>query len=122
MAHVTGQSRYQATLFPEVLDEVIAVDNAVRVIDAYVDSLDLAELGFSKVKAAATGRPPYDPRDLSKLYLFGYPNRIRSSRGLEREAGRNVEGFWLINQLAPDFKTIADFRRDHPQAVIAVCR
>ena len=122
MAHVTGQSRYQTTLFPEVLDEVIAADNAVRVIDAYVDSLDLAELGFSKVKAAATGRPPYDPRDLSKLYLYGYLNRIRSSRGLEREAGRNVEVFWLINQLAPDFKTIADFRRDHPQAIIAVCR
>jgi transposase len=122
MAHVTGQSRYQATLFPEVLDEVIAVDNAVRVIDAYVDSLDLAELGFSKVKAAATGRPPYDPRDLSKLYLYGYLNRIRSSRGLEREAGRNVEVFWLINHLAPDFKTIADFRRDHPQAIVAVCR
>jgi len=122
MAHVTGQSRYQTTLFPEVLDEVIAADNAVRVIDAYVDSLDLVELGFSKVKAAATGRPPYDPRDLSKLYLYGYLNRIRSSRGLEREAGRNVEVFWLINQLAPDFKTIADFRRDHPQAIIAVCR
>ena len=122
MAHVTGQSRYQTTLFPEVLDEVIAADNAVRVIDAYVDSLDLVELGFSKVKAAATGRPPYDPRDLSKLYLYGYLNRIRSSRGLEREAGRNVEVFWLINQLAPDFKTIADFRRDHPQAIIAMCR
>jgi transposase/IS5 family transposase len=122
MAHVTGQSRYQATLFPEVLDEVIAADNAVRVIDVYVDSLDLAELGFSKVEAAATGRPPYDPGDLSKLYLYGYLNRIRSSRGLEREAGRNVEVFWLINQLAPDFKTIADFRRDHPQAIVAVCR
>jgi transposase len=122
MAHVTGQSRYQTTLFPEVLDDVIAADNAVRVIDAYVDSLDLVELGFSKVKAAATGRPPYDPRDLSKLYLYGYLNRIRSSRGLEREACRNVEVFWLINQLAPDFKTIADFRRDHPQAIVAVCR
>lgn len=122
MAHVTGQSRYQTTLFPEVLDEVIAADNAVRVIDAFVDSLDLAGLGFSKVKAAATGRPPYDPHDLSKLYVYGYLNRIRSSRGLEREAGRNVEVFWLINQLAPDFKTIADFRRDHPQAIIAVCR
>lgn len=122
MAHVTGQSRYQTTLFPAVLDEVIAADNAVRVIDAYIDSLDLGELGFSKVKAAATGRPPYDPGDLSKLYLYGYLNRIRSSRGLEREAGRNVEVFWLINQLAPDFKTIADFRKDHPQAIIAVCR
>jgi len=122
MAHVAGRSRYQTTLFPEVLDEVIAADNAVRVVDAYVDSLGLAELGFSKVEAAATGRPPYDPGDLLKLYLYGYLNRVRSSRGLEREAGRNVEVLWLINRLAPDFKTIADFRRDHPQAIVAACR
>lgn len=122
MAHVTGQSRYQTTLFPEVLDEVIAADNEVRVVDGYVDSLELAELGFSKVEAAATGRPPYDPGDLLKLYLYGYLNRVRSSRGLEREAGRNVEVLWLINRLAPDFKTIADFRKDHPQAIVAVCR
>ena len=82
MAHVAGQSRYQTTLFPEALDEVIAADNEVLVVDAYVDALDLAELGFSNVEAAATGRPPYDPRDLAKLYLYGYLNRIRSSRGL----------------------------------------
>ena len=122
MAHVSGQSRYQATLFPEVLDEVIAADNEVRVIDALVVSLDLAGMGFSKVKTAATGRPPYDPADLLKLYVWGYLNRIRSSRRLEREAGRNVELFWLINLLAPDFKTIADFRKEHAQAIIAVCR
>jgi transposase/IS5 family transposase len=122
MAHVTGQSRHQTTLFPEALDEVIAADNEVRVVDAYVDTLDLAGLGFSNVEAAATGRPPYDPRDLAKLYLYGYLNRIRSSRRLEREAGRNVEVFWLIGRLAPDFKTIADFRKDHPQAIVAVCR
>jgi len=122
MAHVTGQSRYQTTLFLEVLDEVVAADNEVRVIDAYVASLDLAGLGFSKVAAEATGRPPYDPRDLAKLYVYGYVNRIRSSRRLEREAGRNVEVFWLINRLVPDFKTIADFRKDHAQAIIAVCR
>lgn len=122
MGHVIGQSRYQATLFPEALDEVIAADNGVRVIDAFVDKVDLARLGFSKVEAAATGRPPYDPRDLAKLYVYGYVNRVRSSRGLEREAGRNVEVFWLINRLAPDFKTIADFRKDHPQAIIAICR
>jgi transposase len=122
MAHITGRSRYQTTLFPETLDEVVAADSEVRVIDAFVDTLDMAPLGFSKVEAAATGRPPYDPRDLSKLYVYGYVNRIRSSRQLEREAGRNVEVFWLINQLAPDFKTIADFRKDHPQALIAVCR
>jgi transposase len=122
MAHVTGQSRYQTTLFPELLDEVIGAENGVRVIDALVVSLDMARLGFSKVEAAATGRPPYDPRDLLKLYVWGYLNRIRSSRRLEREAGRNVELFWLINRLAPDFKTIADFRKDHAQAIVAVCR
>jgi len=122
MAHISGQSRYQATLFPEVLDEIIAADNAVRVIDAYFDTLDLAALGFSKVEAAATGRPPYDPRDMAKLYVYGYVNQIRSSRRLEREAQRNVEVFWLIGRLAPDFKTIADFRKDHPEAIVAVCR
>jgi transposase len=122
MAHVSGQSRYQATLFPEVLDEVIAADSEVRVIDAYFDTLDLAAVGFSKVAAEATGRPPYHPGDLATLYLYGYLNRIRSSRRLEREAQRNVEVFWLINRLAPDFKTIADFRKEHPEAIIAVCR
>jgi transposase len=122
MAHVTGQSRYQATLFPEVLDEVIAADNQVRVTDAFVDSLDLARLEFCKVAAEATGRPPYDPRDLLKLYVYGYVNQIRSSRRLEREADRNVEVIWLINRVTPAFKTIADFRKDHPQAIVAVCR
>jgi transposase len=122
MAHVTGQSRYQTTLFPEMLDEVIGADNGVRLIDALVVSLDMGRLVFSKVEAAATGRPPYDPGDLLKLYVWGYLNRIRSSRRLEREAGRNVELFWLINRLAPDFKTIADFRKDHAQAIVAVCR
>ena len=122
MAHVTGQSRYQATLFPEVLDEVVAADNAVRVIDAFVDSLDLARLEFCKVAAEATGRPPYDPRDLLKLYVYGYANQLRSSRRLEREAERNVEVIWLINRVTPAFKTIADFRKDHPQAIVSVCR
>src|SRR6267154_5163022 len=122
MAHVTGQSRYQATLFPEVLDEVVAADNAVRVIDAFVDSLDLARLEFCKVAAEATGRPPYDPRDLLKLYVYGYVNQLRSSRRMEREAERNVEVIWLINRVTPAFKTIADFRKDHPQAIVSVCR
>jgi transposase len=122
MAHVSGPSRYQATLFPEVLDEVIAADSEVRVIDAFVEALDLAKLGFSKVEAEATGRPPYDPGDLLKLYVYGYVNRIRSSRRLEREAGRNVEVFWLINRVEPAFKTIADFRKDHAQAIVAACR
>ena len=122
MAHVIGQSRYQATLYPETLDEVIALDSPVRIIDAFVDSLDLAGLGFSKVETEATGRPPYDPRDLLKLYLYGYLNQMRSSRRLEREARRNVEVFWLINCVRPVFKTIADFRKDHPEAIAGVCR
>jgi transposase len=122
MAHVSGQARYQATLFPELLDEVIAPDNPVRVIDAFVDSLDLAELKFAKVEAEATGRPPYNPAHLLKLYVYGYLNQVRSSRRLEREARRNVEVFWLIERVAPVFKTIADFRKDHPEAITGVCR
>ncbi|WGS19550.1 transposase [Bradyrhizobium sp. ISRA463] len=122
MAHIVGQSRYQATLYPETLDEVIAADSTVRVIDGFVDSLDLAGLGFSNVEAEATGRPPYDPRDLLKLYVYGYLNQMRSSRRLEREARRNVEVFWLINRVRPVFKTIADFRKDYPEAIAGVCR
>jgi transposase len=122
MAHVAGQSRYQATLFPESLDEVVPSDHPVRVIDAFVDGLDLVELGFGKVVAEATGRPPYAPGDLLKLYIWGYLNQVRSSRRLEREAGRNIEVMWLINRLAPAFKTIADFRKDHPRAIVGVCR
>jgi transposase len=122
MAHVTGQSRYQSTLFPEVLDEVIPADHQVRVVDAFVDTLDLGQLGFSKVEAEETGRPPYAPGDLLKLYVYGYLNLIRSSRRLEREARRNVEVLWLINRVAPAFKTIADFRKDHAAAIVEVCR
>jgi transposase len=122
MVHVTGQSRYQATLFPEVLDDVIPADHSVRVVDAFVDTLALAELGFSKVEAEDTGRPPYAPGDLLKLYIYGYLNQVRSSRRLERETQRNVEVMWLINRLSPAFKTIADFRRDHTKAIVGVCR
>jgi transposase/IS5 family transposase len=122
LAHIAGESRYQATLFPQYLDELVAPDHPVRVIDAFVDTLDLAQLGFSKVEAEATGRPPYAPGDLLKLYLYGYLNRVRSSRRLEREAKRNVEVMWLVHRLAPAFKTIADFRKDHPQAIVEVCR
>lgn len=122
MGHVVGQSRYQATLYPETLDDVIAADSAVRVIDGFVDSLDLAGLGFSHVEAETTGRPPYDPRDLLKLYIYGYLNQMRSSRRLGRETQRNVEVFWLINRVSPVFKTIADFRKDHPEAIVGVCR
>ena len=122
MAHVAGQSRYQATLFPEVLDDIIPGDSQVRVVDAFVDTLDLAAEGFSKVEAEETGRPPYDPGDLLKLYIYGYLNRVRSSRRLAAEATRNVEVMWLINRLTPSFKTIADFRKDHAAAIVRVCR
>jgi len=91
MAHVTGQSRYQSTLFPEVLDEVVSIDDPVRVIDAFVETLDLAALGFSKVAAEEMGRPPYAPGDLLKLYVYGYLQRVRSSRRLEAETQRNVQ-------------------------------
>lgn len=122
MAHVEGQSRYQTTLFPEVLDEVVGRDDPVRVIDAFVDSLDLGELGFSKAVAEDMGRPPYAPGDLLKLYIYGYLHRIRASRRLAAEAGRNVQAMWLLNRLTPSFKTIADFRKDHAEAIVRVCR
>jgi len=122
MAHIAGQSRYQSTLFPEVPDDLVPRDHPVRVIDAFVDALDLGELGFSKVEAEATGRPPYLPGHLLKLYIYGYLNQVRSSRRLEREARRNLEVLWLIERVAPSFKTIADFRKDHPKSIVGVCR
>ena len=94
----------------------------MRVIDAFVDSLDLAQLGFSKVEAEATGRPPYAPSHLLKLYVYGIENQVRSSRRLEREAQRNLEVLWLIDRLTPSYKTIADFRKDHSEAIVGVCR
>jgi transposase len=122
MGHVSGHSRYQTTLFAQALDEVIGGKHPIRVIDMFVDGLDLAELGFCKVEAEATGRPPYAPGDLLKLYLYGYANQVRSSRRLEREAQRNIEVMWLINRITPAFKTIADFRKDHAPAIVGVCR
>ena len=122
MAHVEGQSRYQTTLFPEVLDEVVGGDDPVRVIDAFVDTLDLAKLGFSKVAAEEMGRPPYAPGDLLKLYIYGYLHRIRASRRLAAEACRNVQVMWLLNRLTPSFKTVADFRKDHAKGIVGVCR
>ena len=106
---IEGEARTQATLFPERLDDYIAEENAVRVIDVFLDSLDLSGLGFKTIPAN-TGRPAYHPATLLRLFIYGYLNRIQSSRRLEREAGRNVELMWLISRLAPDFKTIADFR------------
>jgi len=109
--YIEGEARSQSVLFPEQLDDWIADDNPVRAVDAFVAELDLAELAFEAAEPAATGRPSYHPAVLLKLYIYGYLNRIRSSRRLEREAQRNVELTWLTGRLAPDFKTIADFRR-----------
>jgi len=117
--HIKGQSRNQATLFAERLDELISEDNPVRVIDAFVDALDLLALGFGKVESQATGRPPYDPGDLLKLYVYGYMHRTRSTRRREHECHKNVEVLWLLNRLAPDFKTIANFRVDNHATLIS---
>ena len=119
---VEGEDRTQCTLLPECLDDYIGEDNPVRVVDAFVEHLDLAGLGFAGAVPAATGRPSYHPAVLLKIYIYGYLNRIASSRRLEREAQRNVELMWLTQRLAPDFKTIADFRRDNGQAIRNVCR
>ena len=118
---VEGADRRQSTLFPECLEDWIIEDNPVRVIDVFVDELDLAELGFSRVDPEATGRPSYHPSALLKLYIYGYLNRVQSSRRLEREAGRNVEVMWLTGRLVPDHKTIADFRKDNGKAIRQVC-
>src|SRR5437016_13279704 len=118
---VEGVDRGQSTLFPDCLEDWIGEDNPVRVIDVFVDELDLAELGFSGVEAEVTGRPSYHPSALLKLYIYGYLNRVQSSRRLEREASRNVEVIWLVKRLTPDDKTIADFRKDNGPAIKKVC-
>jgi transposase len=114
---VEGADRGQSTLFPECLDDWVDENNPVRVIDAFVDTLNLAELGFEGVEPAETGRPAYHPSVLLKLYVYGYLNRVQSSRRLEREAGRNVELMWLLGRLVPDHKTVADFRKDNGSAI-----
>ena len=118
---IDGADRGQSTLFPECVEDWIGEDNPVRVIDVLVDGLDLAELGFGGVDPEATGRPSYHPSILLKLYIYGYLNQVQSSRRLEREAGRNVEVMWLLGRLAPDHKTIADFRKDNGLALRKVC-
>jgi transposase len=118
---VEGADRDQATLFPECLDDWVDENNPVRVIDVFVDSLDLADLGFAGVDPQSTGRPSYHPAMLLKLYVYGYLNAVQSSRRLEREANRNVEVLWLTRRLAPDHKTIADFRKDNGPAIRKVC-
>jgi len=119
MGYVEGEGRKQGTLFPVCLEELIPDDHMCRVIDAFVDRLDMADLGFERAEAADTGRPGYDPRDLLKLYLYGYLQQIRSSRRLESECRRNIELMWLLGRLAPDHKTIAEFRRLHRDGVTA---
>ena len=118
---IKGRGRTQSTLFPECLDDFISEDNPVRVVDAYVDELDLKRMGFERAEPEETGRPAYHPGTLLKLYIYGYLNRIQSSRRLERETQRNVELFWLLGRLSPDFKTIADFRRDNGKAIQKSC-
>jgi len=119
--YVEGQDRSQATLLPEYLDDYIGEDNPVRAVDAFVEELDLKALGFEGAEPAVTGRPSYHPGVLLKIYIYGYLNRISSSRRLEREAQRNVELMWLTGRLAPDFKTIADFRRENGVGIRNVC-
>ena len=120
--YIDGQERTQSVLFPERLDDWIDEDNPVRAVDVFVDALDLARLGFERAEPAETGRPAYHPGTLLKIYIYGYLNRVQSSRRLEREAQRNVELVWLTGRLMPDFKTIADFRKDNGEAIRTACR
>ena len=119
---VEGTDRSQRTLFPAQLEDYVAEDNPVRAVDAFVEGLDLGKLGFGRVEPLEKGRPCYHPATLLKIYIFGYLNRIPSSRRLERECQRNIELIWLTGQLAPDFKTIADFRKDNGKAIREVCQ
>ena len=122
MSHIQGVNRNQSILFPAVVDEYVGAENPVRFIDAYVDTLDLTKLGFTHAQIKATGRPPYSPSDLLKLYVYGYLNKTRSSRQLEQLTHRNIEVIWLLRKLQPDFKTIADFRKDNTESLKKVCR
>ncbi|HET8669991.1 MAG TPA: IS1182 family transposase [Candidatus Saccharimonadales bacterium] len=122
MSFIKGTPRSDVLLFPEALDDYVSTDNPVRFIEAFVNNLDLLKLGFSRTTPADTGRPAYDPADLLKLYIYGYINRTRSSRLLEKESHRNLEVIWLMRKLRPDFKTISDFRKDNAEAIKKVCR
>src|SRR5882757_6185954 len=119
---IDGEDRMQQTLLPHSLEDYVGEENPVRVIEVFIDELDLAALGFAGMTPAATGRPGYHPSTLLKIYLYGYLNRVQSSRRLERETQRNIELMWLTGRLMPDFKTIADFRKDNGAAIRAVCR
>jgi len=122
MGYIKGHDRNQIILFPETINDYISEDNSVRIIDEYVNQLDLEKYGFKRTTPSRIGRPPYNPKDLLKLYIYGYLNRVRSSRRLEHEATRNLEVIWLLNKLKPDFKTIADFRKDNKKALLEVFR
>src|SRR3979411_435389 len=122
MTHIFGFERSQLLLLPEAVEDYVGADNPVRFIDAFVDKLNLAAAGFVGVDAKATGRPGYAPADVLKLYIYGYLNRVRSSRRLEAETHRNIEVIWLLRHLKPDFKTIADFRRDNRTAFRPIFR
>ncbi len=119
--YIEGRNRSQSFLLPENIDDYINQENPVRAVEAFVDALDLAQLGFGRAVPADTGRPSYHPSTMLKIYLYGYLNRIQSSRRLEREAGRNLELMWLTGRLAPDFKTMAEFRRENGSAIRATC-
>src|SRR5258707_3576178 len=119
---VEGIDRSQSSLFPAELEDYVAADNLVRAVDAFVDGLDLGKLGFGRFAPLERGRPCYHPATLLKIYIYGYLNRVPSSRRLERECQRNIELIWLTGHLAPDFKTIADFRKDNGKAIREVCR
>src|ERR1700722_3363454 len=119
---IEGEDRKQVTLLPECLDDFVAEDNPVRIIEAFVEELELESMGFNGVTPSTTGRPSYHPAVLLKMYIYGYLNRIQSSRRLERECQRNIELMWLTGRLAPDFKTIAKFRRSNGEGIRNVCR
>ena len=119
---VEGIDRSQSTLFPALLDDYVAEDNLVRAVDAFVEGLDLGKLGFSRVEPLEQGRPGYHPATLLKIYIYGYLNRVPSSRRLERECQRNIELVWRTGRLMPDFKNIADFHKDNGEAIRRVCR
>ena len=119
--HILGQLRTQTTLFPEALDDFVTEDNPVRVVDVFVEGLDLETLGFERVIATGKGRPGYHPAILLKPYIYGYLNRIQTSRRLEKESHRNVELMWLLSRLMPDFKRIADFTKDNRKGIKGAC-
>jgi len=118
MSFIEGPSRAEVSLLPPCIDDYVPANALVRVVDAFVDSLDLSELGFDRTVAAATGRPGFRPGDLLRLYIWGYLNQVRSSRMLERACVRDLEALWLMRRLAPDYRTIAAFRHDNPEAIV----